>query len=256
MSARRCLALLLVAWLACCARLGPPEPAHSPASVARPHVCRTGSDGGPAEEVRSAERGIGGTGSPAEPAFADRGIGGTGIVGVITGFSSVCVDGLEIRLDPDVPVTLQGKVTSTASLRAGHLVVVRSRDLAGALHATNIAVRYEVSGPVERVEDDGRVMIVAGQRVVVAPSTWSGSDVRRGDWVSISGLRNPAGDIVASRVDRRSPGRITVHGQLATDGSALRIGSMVIPAGTRPDGGAGSLRAGVREPCRWSDVGG
>jgi hypothetical protein len=42
-----------------------------------------------------ADRGIGGTVTPAEGQIFDWGTGGTGIVGVATGFASICVDGVE-----------------------------------------------------------------------------------------------------------------------------------------------------------------
>lgn len=48
----------------------------------------------------SADSGIGGTGQQAQ-----EGIGGTGIIGVITGFASVCVNGLEILYDTEMTST-------------------------------------------------------------------------------------------------------------------------------------------------------
>ncbi len=49
----------------------------------------------------ASDRGIGGTGAPASgPVISDRGIGGTGIVGVVTGFGSVFVNGLEVAYIP------------------------------------------------------------------------------------------------------------------------------------------------------------
>jgi hypothetical protein len=69
-----------------------------------------------------AERGIGGTGTPpGNPELADRGIGGTGIVGVITGFASVCVDGLEIAYDRSAAVDIDGAAGTPAALRVGQI---------------------------------------------------------------------------------------------------------------------------------------
>src|SRR5213075_3081748 len=50
--------------------------------------------------------GVGGTGIGSES--DNGGIGGTGIVGTITGFASICVNGLEVHFSNDVPVSENG----------------------------------------------------------------------------------------------------------------------------------------------------
>jgi hypothetical protein len=214
--ARRLGAIALAALLACCARPAPPPPA---ATVAPPQTCQVGPDGGP----MLAERGIGGTGGPA---LADRGIGGTGgpagIVGVITGFASVCLAGQEIALPQDVAVTTDSAPASAASLRAGQVAAVQTD---AALRARRITLRYEVSGPVENLAGDR--LVVAGQDVLLGPDTW-GITPRPGQWVTVSGLRRADGVIVATRVDPREPGAVLVHGTLRRDAGQLRIGNLII----------------------------
>ena len=65
-----------------------------------------------------ADRGIGGTGAPAALSAAsrtaDRGIGGTGIIGVVTGFGSIFVNGLEIQYPADVHFTLPSPCSAMA----------------------------------------------------------------------------------------------------------------------------------------------
>ena len=163
--------LLLLATLVSCA-----EPASLPideATVVEPGVaCRASQDGSPLV----AERGIGGTGAPARTQIADRGIGGTGIVGVVTGFASICVDGLEVRFDKSVPVSINGAAATTGQLRVGQLVVINAGDPPigpeSLRQARMISVRYEVSGPIEAVDVHAGALIVAGQRVTVSPRTW------------------------------------------------------------------------------------
>lgn len=53
--------------------------------------------------IKPESGGIGGTGIQAN------GIGGTGIVGVITGFGSICVNNLEVNYFSNTPVDLDGK---------------------------------------------------------------------------------------------------------------------------------------------------
>jgi hypothetical protein len=179
-----------------------------------------------------AERGIGGTGAPPAQLTADRGIGGTGIVGIVTGFASICVDGLEVRFDKTVPVSINGIAATARQLRAGQLVVIQANGQETARHAidqaSTIEVRSEVSGPIEAVDTSAGVLRVAGQRVMVTPSTWIAGRFGRGNWTTVSGLRQADGTIVASRLDRARIGSLAVHGQLLRDGDTTRIGGLIV----------------------------
>lgn len=186
------------------------------------------------------ERGIGGTGGPASgTALADRGIGGTGIVGVITGFGSVIVNGLEVAYDPAAPIEVDGMSAPGSELRAGQLAVISATGDAGGLHATSIAVRHEVSGPIEAVSDGGKVLQVAGQRVDVDTTAAGETAPQLGEWVAVSGLRQPNGDIDATRLDRRAPGSIIVRGSFVHGPGGWRIGGLPVvpPADTAPVSG-------------------
>src|ERR1700733_3467264 len=146
------VALLLLATLVSCA--GPvPQPPDEAAVSGPGGPCRVSRDGGPT----LAERGTGGTGAPAkgrvaDGRVADRGIGGTGIIGVVTGFASICVDGVEVRFDRSVPVSIDGETATPAQLRIGQLVVIHAHGTVSmpdaVAKARTISVRYEVSGPI------------------------------------------------------------------------------------------------------------
>jgi hypothetical protein len=220
-------ALLLLATLVSCA--GPaPEPIGEAAVVEPGVVCRIGHNGGPAV----AERGIGGTGAPAKRQVSDRGIGGTGIVGVVTGFASLCVVGLEVRLDKAVPISINGTAATTGQLRVGQLVVVRASGSVSApdsvVQVQTIAVRYEVSGPIEAVDIGSGAMMVAGQRVMVQPATWMAARFGVGDWIAVSGLRQSDGTIIASRLDRAPAGALAVRGPVIREHETTRIGGLVL----------------------------
>ena len=226
--------LIAAALLGSCAPAARNPPSVLPAGNAA--VCRIGPDGGP-PAARSADRGIGGTGAlPVADRQADRGIGGTGIVGVITGFASVCVAGREVAFDGAVPVRIDGDPGAPADLRAGQLAAVEARGLDTALRARSIAVRHEVSGPVEAVAGDG-VLRVAGQQVVVSEQARAvpGGAVRPrpGEWVAVSGLRGPDDTIQATRLDRRVPGTALVRGMLLDKGGTLSIGALEIRSAPR-----------------------
>lgn len=221
--------LLLVA---CAASVPPPM-------TTTPGLCRLGPDDGPPLADRGiggtgspivvADRGIGGTGAPTR--VADRGIGGTGIVAVITGFASICLGGVEVALDPAVPVTLDGQPIAASALRAGQLAIVDAGGSGGALTARSVEVRQEVSGPVEAVGTDGRLR-VAGQQVQLTATTLGENHPVVGQWLSVSGLRGPDGVVQASRLDGRAPGEVLVRGQATMrDGRPFIGGLELRPAG-------------------------
>ncbi|MEN0077205.1 MAG: DUF5666 domain-containing protein, partial [Paracraurococcus sp.] len=254
-------ALALLAALAGCAPR--PETAAPAGTASAGPQCRVGPDGGPvltergiggtgapADATRQAERGLGGTGigKEGDPVLAERGIGGTGapslqqaergiggtgIVGVITGFASICLAGQEVALEPGVPVMVESRVSTPSALRAGQVAVVEATGSGGALQARRVEVRYEVTGPVEAAEADGALRI-AGQRVLspsraAAPAPPAGEAwPRRGDWVAVSGLRRPDGSIQATRLDSMAPGTARVHGVLQREAGAARIGGLEI----------------------------
>lgn len=222
MSRMRFLALAL---LAACSSAGPGDRSAAPAPATREAV---------------ADRGIGGTGITSGT-VEDRGMGGTGIVGVITGFGSIWVNGIEVEFDPATPVRIDGQSASAGeALKVGQVAVVTASGSGSRLDARSIAIRHEVSGPVEAVEANGSVLRVAGQRVTIAGQVWGDAPTPRvGDWVAVSGLAGPDGGIVASRIDRREPGTFTVHGTLSGTAAAPRIGTLALRPGSRLAAGIG-----------------
>ena len=198
------------------------------------------------------DRGIGGTGAPAAgpQMSSDRGIGGTGVVGVITGFGSVFVNGLEIAYAPGTPVTVDGEPGSQAALRVGQLAAIVASDDHG-WHADSIAVQHEVSGPVTSAGAAGgsgnRTLTVAGQQVSIGPGTDGLQTVRPGDWIAVSGLRQPDGVIDASRIDQRMPGPVLVRGPATPSAGGWRIGDLPVrpPEGTSIVPGEGITARGV-----------
>src|SRR5574342_750895 len=150
-----------------------------------------------------ADGGIGGTGAP----MAD-GIGGTGIVGTITGFASVCVNGLEIHYDDSTPVTTNGAASDAKQLAVGQVVAIEATPSARGLTARGIAVLHAVAGPITEVQPGQGLVRVMGQPVRVGDGTRiagaGGSPtmdgLRPGMVVQVSGLRNSRGEVVASRI--------------------------------------------------------
>lgn len=118
--------------------------------------------------------GIGGTGIG-----ADGGIGGTGIeaqgdvglIGIISGFGSICVNGIEVRYDAGTPVMSAGAPSSPAALALGQLVAVRATADGAQVRARDIQILDAVVGRVSAFDAARRQLQVAGQDVRLSAST-------------------------------------------------------------------------------------
>lgn len=153
------------------------------------------------------ERGLGGTGlrtaAILDVLFSDdRGMGGTGIVGTITAFGSIWVNGVEIEYDSSTDMRIDGEKANMEQLRLGQQVQVVVERKAGGVYADSIAIEHELVGPVESIDSENRTMQVLGQQVVfetAAPGHWS-SSLQVGDVVSVSGYRGDGDTIQATDV--------------------------------------------------------
>jgi hypothetical protein len=218
-----------------------------------------GDDGIGGTGARPGGDGIGGMG--AWPGGDDSGIGGTGVspqssigvVGTITGFASMCVDGIEIHYDADTPVRIDGRPASVGDLAVGQVVEVVAEGHLPELRARDVTVRHVVVGPVSGGEADGAILRVVGQGVALVPETQlpdaasaSGEDpLALGTVVRVSGMRRQDGVVVASRITRgQADEEVQIIGPVeASDAGGLSI------AGT-PLEIVGDVRLAVGEEMR------
>ena len=152
----------------------------------------------------------------------DHGIGGTGIVGVIQRFGSIFVNGERIGYAPNVPVRIDGELTSPSALRIGHVArVLALRQANGTLATSGIEAVSEAIGPIETLGNGE--MTVLGQKVI-----WAGRESwrRPGSTVAVFGLRRTDGVIVASLVQKRRDSATRVSGLLERDHNGMRIGGL------------------------------
>ncbi len=156
--------------------------------------------GGTGLTARDDGSGIGGTGH--KPSGDGRGIGGTGIVGTVTAFGSIWVNGVEVHYRDDQPVTLYGRAGTPGDLRVGQVVEVEADESSAGLKARAIGVRHAVAGPVASIDPVGGEMTVLGQRVRLPAGDPLTDVLRPGERVAVSGLRDQDGVVVASRLDR------------------------------------------------------
>ncbi|HEY1286879.1 MAG TPA: DUF5666 domain-containing protein [Burkholderiales bacterium] len=203
--------------------------------------------------------GIGGTG--VEPGgtggtgIDPGGIGGTGqsaaaeigVLGVITGFGSICVNGIEVHYDANTQVALNGDLSSAGALRIGQVVSVLAIGSGTQARAHWIDVVDAAVGPVTGVENAGAMLQVNRERVRIEPSTVFGPGLGRaqlasaqaGDILRVSGLRNAEGVIVATRVETAPPGTRA----LAADPADPSLGRFLVE-GYVTDAGSQAVRVG------------
>ncbi len=117
------------------------------------------------------DRGIGGTGKmmgqPADAQGDDRGIGGTGVIGTITEFGSIWVNGLEIELDEKTNILRDGRPASELDLRLGQQVAVLATQEGGQWWARVVRIQHAVIGEVVESQSEGWLI----QGVSVVPAT-------------------------------------------------------------------------------------
>ena len=136
--------------------------------------------------------------------------GPIGVVGVVTAFGSLCVNGLQIHYEDDTPVTVNGRPANPPQLAPGQVVAVEARSAGGRLAAQSIAIVRVLEGPVTRVDAGARTLFVMDQPVRVTDETMSPVreqllELKPGATVEVSGYRNARGEVVASRIDLAPP---------------------------------------------------
>ncbi len=143
----------------------------------------------------------------------NNGIGGTGVTssGTIDGFGSIFVNGIRYDTDASI-ITIDGVPGTENDLRLGMIVTVtgsvQQAQLTGI--AATIDFDDDLQGPVSAVTDNGdgtKTLAVLGIDVLVDETTTafdgtSFATLGVGDLVEVSGFTDPAGDIIATRVER------------------------------------------------------
>ena len=195
----------------------------------------TGGTGAVAEGVDGTyfDHGNGGVGGTGAPILRPGGTGGTGIVGTITGFASICVNGMEVHYGKDVPVSENGAPASSAHLAIGQVVAVEAIATQRGLQAGRISILNVYEGPLTALPNASAPLRVMGQPVRLAAGARVAEGLRAGEPVRVSGLRDATGEVVATRIER-APGlrEASAIGAIDRPGSlqGLTLGTRVAPA--------------------------
>jgi hypothetical protein len=190
--------------------------------------------GGTGTPLANNERGgIGGTGIVAgtnKPVFGDSGIGGTGIVGVITGFASICVNGIEVNYDSNTPVWDNGYPSALSQLVVGQVVSVAATGSGNQITARGISVIQAVVGPITAVNPATGELRVMGQRIQAQRADLV--NLKIDNWLRVSGHSLATGEVVASHLEVMPP-QANAQAQIRSivrgfDGKSVKVGDTLV----------------------------
>jgi hypothetical protein len=188
---------------------------------------------------------MGGTGRRVE----GPGMGGTGVVGIITGFGSIRVNGLDLRYNSSTTVTQDGEPVTTGVPALGQVVAVEAEGTGTTLRARRIALQSAVVGPVTWMSPRHDALTVLGQNIRLPrdgfrPGMAPGLSLKVGDFARVSGLREPGGAVLATRIAKLpAGGSVSVAGTVdAVSGNTMHLAGLAIETGNPSPPGT-SLRA-------------
>ncbi|MEM9061102.1 MAG: DUF5666 domain-containing protein [Pseudomonadota bacterium] len=152
------------------------------------------------------------------------GIGGTGIVGVLTDFGSVIVNGLRVALNDETETTDAFGAVAPDRLSIGQSLTIEAASIDDGLVASRIHITHAVIGRVTPSSAPDGSATVNG--ITVVPEPGMIGDLRGGARVAVSGVWRGA-TVIASRVDELPLGGSSVLSGSVTrapDGTGVAIG--------------------------------
>ena len=140
----------------------------------------------------------------------DYGIGGTGIVGTVTGFGSIFVNGVEIEITQQTRLTLNGQSVDDHNFSIGETVEVLTENANAYTNALQLNIRHEVIGPVTSWNPTTAMLEILGQQVQLSD--------HNGQWqqrqtLAISGYRDANGIIQARHIQPLSGRQVLLRGE-------------------------------------------
>ncbi|MEM7210483.1 MAG: hypothetical protein AAF479_01110 [Pseudomonadota bacterium] len=174
------------------------------------------------------------------------GIGGTGIVGTLTDFGSLIINGLRVTVPTDLRIGTAFGAVGQDRLAIGQTLTVEAETLTGSLIARRVDIVHPVIGVAGNIAADGRSLEVAGVPVRIEPDAIA--TFRAGQKVAVSGVWNQT-EIVASRVvPVEATASVIVAGTVryAAERDVWSIGAMpvLLPEGVAAQDGAFATASG------------
>lgn len=161
------------------------------------------------------DSGIGGTGRAPRPVDDDdSGIGGTGVFGTVTRSDRLCVNGFAIEVPESLAIESAGGGPTDRSLAVGQVVFVEAARREGELEARRIVLLEAHAGQIEVLGGERQGLVLSGRRVRIAGDAAWGEGLEpgalwAGQWISIDGLVDAQGTLVATRLAPGLVGRVS-----------------------------------------------
>lgn len=148
----------------------------------------------------SHQDGFGGTGSKIS---GDDGFGGTGIVGTITAFGSIWVNGVEVEYDQSTPIK-SSISKDRVSLKLGQQVSLETKANTKAAIAENITVYYPLAGKISSIVNN--VITINNETVYINKQTLFDAKLilQKGSYIAINALPNENGGWDATRINHNT----------------------------------------------------
>jgi hypothetical protein len=102
----------------------------------------------------------------------DYGIGGTGIVGTVTGFGSIFINGVEVEITEQTQLTLNGIPKEDYQFAIGETIEILTSDNNNYTHALKANIRHEIIGPVTGYDSTDNSLEILGQKILLQDIPW------------------------------------------------------------------------------------
>jgi len=145
----------------------------------------------------SNQDGFGGTGNTA---IGEDGFGGTGIVGTITAFGSIWVNGVEIEYNQSTPI--KSNITQNKiKLKLGQQVSLETKPNNKAAIAEHITVYYPVAGKITSISNNE--IIIDSKTIYINRNTLFDENLilKKGSYIAVNALPNAKGGWDATRIN-------------------------------------------------------
>ena len=161
----------------------------------------------------------------------------TVISGPITGFGSVHVNGLVLE-SSTAQIRIDGAPGVESDLRRGQIIRAVALVGPGVSRALSIEHQTTFIGPVDALDVPAGMLSVLGQRVIVNAATALDlgqgatlANLAQSETVAVSGLRTPAGDLLATYLGRAAGSTPRITGSITaanTAGFTFAIGGLTV----------------------------
>jgi hypothetical protein len=135
---------------------------------------------------------------------------GTGIIGMVTGYGSIFVNGIEVETGNKASISIDGINVKEHNFEIGEVVEVLTLDTKAHTQAQHINIRHEIIGPVSHYDSDQATAVILGQTIHLPEAI--NTAVESGDRLAVSGFTDPSGLIHATHIRHTTDKQILLRG--------------------------------------------